>query len=89
MRQETLGNDHPVTAQSLLNLGSLLLKKGDLEAAKPYLEWAANIYEEKLGSEHPHTATSLNNLGGLFGSIGDFASARAFYQRAIDIREKY
>jgi len=37
----------------------LLQARGELEAARPYLERAVAIHERVLGPEHPHTATSL------------------------------
>ena len=36
IREEALGPDHPATAQSLNNLGTLLHELGEYEAAQPY-----------------------------------------------------
>jgi tetratricopeptide (TPR) repeat protein len=66
-----LGSEHPNTATSLNNLGSLLQVQGDLAGAKPYLERALAISEAVLGPQHPYIATGLNNLGLLFQAQGD------------------
>jgi hypothetical protein len=57
-----LGEQHPDTAQSLNNLGSLLRTMGELAAAKPYLEQALAICEDRLGASHSHTEIARSNL---------------------------
>ena len=54
--ERVLGPDHPQTAASLDNLGSLLQDQGDLAAARPLLERALAICERVLGPDHPQTA---------------------------------
>jgi len=88
VREQVLGQQHPDTAQSLNNLGSLLIDLGDLALARCYLERALAIWEAMLGPTHPDTAQSLNNLGYLLQAQGDLAAARPYYARALDIREQ-
>jgi hypothetical protein len=70
VRERVLGPEHPDTATSLNNLGSLLQAQGDLAGARPYYERALAVRERVLGPEHPDTATSLNNLGNLLQDQG-------------------
>jgi tetratricopeptide (TPR) repeat protein len=88
IRENALGSDHRDTAQSLNNLGGLLLSQGDLAGARPYLERALAIREKTLGPDHPNMAESLNNLGGLLDSQGNLVEALPYYERALAIREK-
>ena len=83
-----LGPEHPDTALSLNNLGSLLQAQGKLAEAQPYYARALAIQEKVLGPEHPNTASSLNNLGYLLQAQGKLAEAQPYYARALAIREK-
>jgi Tfp pilus assembly protein PilF len=80
-----LGPEHPDTATSLNNLGSLLHAQGGLTGARLYLERALAIQERVLGPEHPDTASNLNNLGSLLHAQGDLTGARSYYERALQI----
>jgi tetratricopeptide (TPR) repeat protein len=88
VREETLGPEHPDTAESLNNLAVLLRHQGDFAGARPLYERALAIREKALGPEHPDTAQSLGNLAGLFRSQGDLAQARPLQERSLAIREK-
>ncbi len=57
-----LGAEHPNTALSLNNLGSLLQAQGDLAAAKPYYEGALAIFKARLGDTYSFTQTVQRNL---------------------------
>ncbi len=63
--EKVLGAEHPDTAASLNNMGTLLQAMGELAEARPYFARALAICEKVLGAEHPDTATSLNNMGAL------------------------
>ena len=65
IREKTLGPEHPDTAESLINLGSLLHDKGEFAGARPLFERALAINEKALGPEHLHTALSLSSLANL------------------------
>ncbi len=60
-----LAADHPDTALSLNNLGTLLQAMGELAGARPYYERALAILEAKLGPDHPHTKIARGNLQSL------------------------
>ncbi|MCA9946960.1 MAG: tetratricopeptide repeat-containing protein, partial [Anaerolineales bacterium] len=88
IREKALGPDHPDTARSLNNLGSLMQAIGDLAAALPYFTRALAIREKVLGPDHPSTAESLNNLAALLQDLGKPTAARPYYERALAISEK-
>ncbi len=62
IREKALGPDHPDTARSLNNLGTLCFYEGDLPASAAYLRQALRIWEKRLGPNHPDTQTAKNNL---------------------------
>ena len=85
--EERLGPNHPDTATSLNNLGSLYRKLGLYHEAEPLLKRALDI-REKMGTEHTDTATSLDNLALLYDAQGRYTDAEPLYKRALDIDEK-
>lgn len=87
IREEALGPDHPLVAQSLNDLGVLYRTQGRYPEAEPLYQRSLAIRERALGASHPDTATSLNNLGRLFHDQGRFADAEALYLRGLAIRE--
>jgi hypothetical protein len=62
MWEAVLGPEHPNTATSLNNLGSLLQAQGDLAGAWPYLERALRICQTVLGEVYPSTQMVRRNL---------------------------
>ena len=65
IREQVLGLQHPDTAQSLSNLGTLLEAQSDLAGAKAYYERALQIFRLCLGQDHALTQTVLANLEAL------------------------
>ena len=63
--ERVLGPEHPKTASSLSNLGSLLDAQGDLAGARPYFERAFQILRMRLGKDHVYTQTVLANMEAL------------------------
>jgi hypothetical protein len=49
------GSNHPNVAIALGNLGSVIGKLGDMDAARQHLERALRIFLEYLGEKHPST----------------------------------
>jgi transcriptional regulator with XRE-family HTH domain/tetratricopeptide (TPR) repeat protein len=88
IREETLGPDHPDTAETLDCFALLLWQRGELAAARPLAERALGIRERVLGPDHVETALSLNNLASLLSRQGELAAARSMHERALAIRER-
>ena len=85
MQRETLGNRHPNTLASIVNLGNLFKAKGDLAAAEPLCREAVEVKRETLGNRHSSTLTSINNLGTLLMAKGDLAAAEPLLHKALDL----
>jgi CHAT domain-containing protein/Tfp pilus assembly protein PilF len=88
LNEQALGADHPKTAGSLNDLGTVNLMLGRFEQAQPMLERALAVREQALGPEHPDTAATLANLATLHRTQGRYPQALSMYQRALSISEK-
>jgi tetratricopeptide (TPR) repeat protein len=88
LSEASSGPEHPDTAKSLNDLGSLYASTGDFAKAQPLYERALRIDEKIFGPEHANTAECLDNLASLYTSKGDYTKAEPLYQRALRIREK-
>ncbi len=69
IRETTLGWDHPETAISLYNLGTLCWDQGNLGSARSYLDRALAVFERKLGLMHPNTQTAARNAASLLDDL--------------------
>jgi tetratricopeptide (TPR) repeat protein/DNA-binding XRE family transcriptional regulator len=88
IRDRALGPDHLDTAQSLSNLGQVLVYQGEPAAAHPLFERTLAIRENVLGHDHPTTAQVLNDLAVVSWEQGDLRAARHLHERALAIRER-
>ena len=88
IQEKILGKDHPDTALSYNNIGSVYNRMGDYTKALEFYTKALNIREKVLGKDHPDTALSYNNIGYVYSSMGDYPKALEFYAKALNIREK-
>jgi tetratricopeptide (TPR) repeat protein len=86
--EKSAGEDDPLIAVVLNNLGLALRQKNDNRSAEPLFRRALAIQESKLGPDHTATATTLNNLGSLLQSIGQLAEAERLERRAMRIFEE-
>lgn len=79
-----LGDDHPMFARTLAQLGVLWLEQGRMAQAGEALRRALAIREQRLG-DHDDTADALHEYGTFLASTGDFEAAVATHRRAIDM----
>ncbi|WP_287738676.1 tetratricopeptide repeat protein [Microcystis sp. M179S2] len=86
--KQQLGDNHPLTAQSLNNLAGLYESQGRYSEAEPLFKQALAIRKQQLGDNHPSTATSLNNLAALYESQGRYSEAEPLYKQALAIRKQ-
>jgi tetratricopeptide (TPR) repeat protein len=82
IRQKVLGPEHPDTALSLNNLGSLYQAMGEYAKAEPLYQDALRIYRKALGPEHPETATMIENLALLEFDLDRIDEATALARQA-------
>ncbi len=88
LRRETLGNESVETAQSLNDLGWVLLEKQRSKEAEPLLNEAIRIRRRLRGDEHQETAESLNLLAFARKDQGDIAAAESLYRETLALRRK-
>ena len=63
IQQAFYGPDHPIVANSLNNLGNVLLESGDLPGARHHLQRALAITEATGSPDDRMLASQLNSLG--------------------------
>lgn len=83
------GLDHPKTAASLNNLGSIISTLGEPAEARKHYERALKIDEVAYGPDHPIVAICVNNLGNALEDLGELVEARKHYERALKIDEAF
>lgn len=86
--EATLGPDHPVVADDLINCASLLEAKGDYFGAESLYWRALSIIEKTFGPDDPNVAPFLHNLASLFSAERHYMAAEELYRRALAINEK-
>jgi tetratricopeptide (TPR) repeat protein len=68
-----------------VNLGSLLLAKGDFVAAGSHLSQAIKLYELSDEEEDRNVADAKYNMAVLYYRTGEFSLSREMYEAAVDI----
>ncbi|MFN4270771.1 MAG: CHAT domain-containing tetratricopeptide repeat protein [Thermosynechococcus sp.] len=86
--ENTLGNNHPLLAAALNELGRLQVEQGNYAAALPLYQRALAIYERTGGSDQPEVSATLNNLANLYRAQGNYDAALPVFERALAIAEK-
>ena len=69
------GKEHPATATSCTNIGSVMQAMGNTMSALEMYNQGLAIREKMLGKEHPDTAESHNNIGLLYQAMGNTVDA--------------
>ncbi|SFM14656.1 CHAT domain-containing protein [Variovorax sp. OV329] len=82
IRIRAYGEQHPVTATSLHNLGMVLEKGGEPAQAEPLLLRALAI-RERLPADHPELGQSLVDLALHYQAVGKPQQAQAYFERAF------
>jgi tetratricopeptide (TPR) repeat protein len=88
IREQMLGSDNSIVAESLNALAVLARLQGDYEQAEGFHQQALAIREKTLGPDHFATALSLSNLGVLYRSQGKYEQAEPLLRQALSIREQ-
>ena len=72
----------------LNNLGTVALRRGNLDEADDYLRRALTIWQS-VAPDSLDLAPTLNNLGALARERGDLEQARDYYQRTLKIKQQF
>ncbi len=75
---------HPNVIILQANLGEVLLRKGDPQAARPLLETAVTALQEKMPA-HPRVQRTQVSLGQVYAALGDAQRARQLLQTAYQV----
>ncbi len=86
IREDTLGHNHPSTAESNMKFGVVASSLGQSDRAMRSIRKAVSICEENEGVDHESTAAGYVGLGIVHRDLGDFENAIRFHTRAADIR---
>jgi tetratricopeptide (TPR) repeat protein len=70
IREKVLGKDHPSTATSYNNIGSMYYQQGKYREALKYLEKALEICKAKLGEDHPYTKGTQEWIDATLAAMG-------------------
>jgi tetratricopeptide (TPR) repeat protein len=84
---------HPDIAQSLNNMGAVLLSSGSAHQALPFYEQALAMRRRlypapKYPDGHPDIAQSLNSMGNVLVSVGLAEKALPFFEQALAMRRR-
>ena len=63
-----VGPEHPMTAQGLNNLASVLMDQQRYDEAEPLFRRALKIQQNTLGANHPITKETQTNLAQLISA---------------------
>jgi tetratricopeptide (TPR) repeat protein len=83
-----LGDEHPVTLESMHNYAFSLNKQGKYAEAEPIIRQILALREKVLGKEHPSTLTSMNNYAYTLDGQGKYAEAEPIIRQTLALREK-
>jgi hypothetical protein len=86
IRRKLYPKDHADLAQSLSNLGRVLLKEEDFEGAEKYLGEAVAMRRRLFPKGSRELARNLNDLGALQQQEGKLAEAEATQREALAMR---
>lgn len=81
IREQQLGPDSPLVAQSLNNLAVIFHTQKRFVTAEEYYLRSRTIWEAFYGLDHREVATSYNNLAGLYYLEGRFEEAEPLFLR--------
>jgi tetratricopeptide (TPR) repeat protein len=83
-QRRVLGNEHPYTLTSIVNMGGQLMSQGKYDEAQVYLAEALEGFRRVLGNEHPSTLISIVNMGGQLMNQGKYDEAQVYLAEALE-----
>ncbi|NJO12144.1 MAG: CHAT domain-containing protein, partial [Gammaproteobacteria bacterium] len=86
--EKSVGIAHPLTANTVIILGSIYRRIGADDKAEPLIKRAIAIVEAAQGVENRNVAYPLTLLADLYSDGGSYARAEPLYRRALTIYEK-
>jgi len=87
MHRRLFGQQHPLVAEDLINLGAIQQELGHYKEAESYHRQALAINEAFYGKDHYKTASSLTLIARALAKENRYDEAEALLQRALAIQE--
>ena len=86
IRKRLLGEDDPVTLQSMTRLGMILFCLCEHQRAEERYLRAIDGRKKVLGEDHPHTLESQSNLAVLFDFTGRHEESKELNEKVLEAR---
>jgi CHAT domain-containing protein/Tfp pilus assembly protein PilF len=87
LREQQLGENHPLVATSLSNLATLNQVLGNYDQAASLLQRALSITAQTSGIDSLDYALQLNNLAEVYRVQGNYTQAEELHLKSIALRE--
>jgi serine/threonine-protein kinase len=87
IHRRLFGQQHPLIAEDLINLGAIQQELGHYKEAETYHRQALAINQAFYGKDHYKTASSLTLIARALAKENQFDEAAALLQRALTIQE--
>ncbi len=88
IQERSFGPDHPLVANRLNNLATVLQATNRLSESGPLFHRSLEILENSFGLDHPEVARCLNNLGNFYKATNRLADAEPLARRTLEILYK-
>ncbi|EGD81692.1 hypothetical protein PTSG_02405 [Salpingoeca rosetta] len=89
IKLDNVGELHPSTAVTLINLGLVCKQQGDMPRALEYLTHALTIRSRVFGTTHVETAACITHLADLYRVEGSYDKALEYYKWSLSIQEAH
>ena len=81
IRENIVGENHLLIAESKNYLGEVYLNIGDYSKAEKYYDQALDIRFKRYGRLNRHTAEDLNNLASIYYQLGNKTEPIQLYKK--------
>jgi tetratricopeptide (TPR) repeat protein len=87
-RKRVLGNEHPDTLSSMINLASTYSDQGRWKEAEELEVQVMQARKRVLGNEHPDTLRSMNNIASTYWNQGRLKEAEVLEVQVMQARKR-
>jgi tetratricopeptide (TPR) repeat protein len=88
IRRRLLGNDDPLTLNSIERMGELLWMNGEVDKVEPFAREVLDARRRILGDEHPDTLRSIHSMGVLLGRQRRLEESEPYVLEALEGRRR-
>jgi tetratricopeptide (TPR) repeat protein len=88
IRRQILGEEHPDTLKSMMNLATALRVQGKSAQAEQMYRQVLEVQERVRGKEHPDTLKSMMSLASTPNTRGKHAEAEQMHRQVLEVQER-